>query len=200
MRMEFSINHVELPVRLRTAHPMSDEELIRFCARNEMLRVEREADGELMLMSPTGSEGAGYDAEVSVELGLWARQDGRGKMFGPSAGFTLPDNSVRAADAHWVSWQRWNALSAGDRKRYAPLCPEFAIEVRSESDSLTALREKMRMWLDNGAELAWLIDPSRKAVEIYRPGQEPEVVEGTSAVEGEGPVLGFVLELGRIWG
>jgi Uma2 family endonuclease len=99
-----------------------------------------------------------------------------------------------------ISWARLYSVTDAERKGFAPLCPEFVIELRSESDRLIPLQEKMRMWLANGAELAWLVDPSRKVVEIYRTGREAEVLEGHSAVYGEGPVAGFVLELGRIWG
>ena len=197
--MNFALE-VELPVRIRPEHPMTDEELMRFCAANDPLRVERDANGELIVMSPSGSEGGGIETDVATELNIWARQDGRGKVFGSNAGFRLPDGSVRAADAHWVSWERWNALTEADRKSFAPICPEFVIEVRSESDRLAELQAKMRMWIANGAEVAWLIDPSRKTVEVYRPGREAEVLEGGSAVEGDGPVEGFVLELGRVWG
>ena len=197
--MNFALE-VELPVRIRPEHPMTDEELMRFCAANDPLRVERDANGELIVMSPSGSEGGGIETDVATELNIWARQDGRGKVFGSNAGFRLPDGSVRAADAHWVSWERWNALTEADRKSFAPICPEFVIEVRSESDRLAELQAKMRMWIANGAEVAWLIDPSRKTVEVYRPGREAEVLEGGSAVEGDGPVAGFVLELGRVWG
>lgn len=118
---------------------------------------------------------------------------------GPNSGVTLPDGSVRAADAAWVSWERWNALTHEQQKGFAPICPQFVIELRSESDSLPQLQEKMRLWLANGAELAWLIDPSRKVVEIYRLGKPVELQEGYTAVYGEDPVGGFVLELSRIW-
>jgi Uma2 family endonuclease len=102
---------------------------MRFCAVNEMVRVERDKNGELLLMSPSGLEGSGRNAEILLELGLWARQDGRGKVFDSNAGFTLPDGSMRAPDASWVSWERWNALSRADQKRFAPICPEFVIEL-----------------------------------------------------------------------
>jgi Uma2 family endonuclease len=197
--MNLALPEIDQSIRLRFDRPLTDEELMRFCAENDPLRVERDANGELIVMSPSGSEGGGIETDVATELNIWARQDGRGKVFGSNAGFTLPDGSVRAADAHWVSWPRWNALSDAERKRFAPICPEFVIEVRSESDRLAELQDKMRMWLANGAEVAWLIDPSRKAVEVYRPGREAEVLQGTSAAEGEGPVAGFVLELGRVW-
>jgi Uma2 family endonuclease len=188
------------PVRVRFATPMTDEELLRFCAENELARIERDANGELIIMSPVGFDGAGVEGDVYGELRDWAKRDGRGKAYGPNAGVTLPDTSVRAADASWVSWNRINSLSAEERKGYARICPEFVIEVRSASDRLKDMHEKMEMWLTNGVELAWLVDPLRKAVEIYRPGREPEVLVGGSAVEGEGPVAGFVLELGRVWG
>jgi len=106
---------------------------------------------------------------------------------------------MRSPDAAWIAWPRWNALTKEEQERFAPICPEFVIELRSSSDSLGELQAKMGLWIANGAELAWLIDPSRKTVEIYRPGREVEVFEGGSAVEGEGPVAGFVLELGKIW-
>ena len=198
--MNLELPEIDQPVRLRFDRPMTDDELMQFCANNDPLRIERDSNGELIVMTPSGSEGGGVDTDVTLELGIWARRDGRGKVFGASAGFTLPDGSVRAADSHWVSWGKWNALTPEDQKRFAPICPEFVIEVRSEKDRLKPLQEKMQMWLANGAELAWLVDPSRKAVEIYRPGREPEVLEGGSAVEGDGPVAGFVLELARIWG
>ena len=197
--MNVAISETHLPLRLRYEHPVTDEELLRFCAANELLRVERDANGDIIVMTPTFFENGGVEGDVFGELRNWALEDGRGKAYGPSTGMTLPDGSMRAPDASWVSWQRVNALTPEQRKSFAPVCPEFVIEVRSEKDRLKPLQEKMQTWLANGVELAWLVDPSRKAVEIYRPGREVEVVEGASAVEGEGPVAGFVLELGRIW-
>jgi len=198
--MNLAVSESEFPIRLRFERPMTDKELLRFCAANDLLRVERDANGELIVMSPAGTEGGGVEGDVFGELRNWALQDNGGKAYGPNAGFTLPDGSVRAADASWVAWGRLNALTPEQLQSFAPICPEFVIEVRSKSDRLAELQEKMRMWIANGAELAWLVDPTRKAVEIYRPGREVEVLEGGSAVEGEGPVAGFVLELGKIWG
>ena len=198
--MNLSLSAIEFPVRLRFEQPISDAQLERFSSVNDPLRVERDSNGELIVMSPTGSEGGSTELEVGVELRIWARADGRGKVFGPNAGFTLPDTSVRAADACWVSWPRWNTLSEKQRKGFAPICPEFVIEVRSETDRPTDLRAKMAMWIANGAELAWLIDPQNKAVEIYRPGQAPEFHEDPTSVQGDGPVRGFELVMANIWG
>jgi len=197
--MNLALNESVLPVRLRFDRPMTDEELMRFCAENDPLRVERNAQGELIVMSPTGSEGSGWNSEIITDLNLWARQDGRGKVFDSNGGFTLPDGSMRAPDAAWVSLRRWNALSREDQKRFAPICPEFVIEVRSETDRLPDLQAKMEMWIANGAEVAWLIDPLEKAVSIYRPGEQPEVLAQPTSVQGTGPIAGFELVLARIW-
>ena len=198
--MNLAVSESELPVRLRFDRPMTDDELMRFCAENNDLRVERDANGELIVMSPAGGGSSSRNAQLNRQLGNWADETGVGNTFDSSSGFRLPDGSMRSPDAALIAWPRWNALSEKQQEEFPPICPEFVIELRSPSDRLIPLQEKMRLWVANGAELAWLVDPSRKTVEIYRPGREAEVVEGGSAVEGEGPVTGFVLELGKIWG
>ena len=198
--MNLALPETELPVRLRFDRPMTDEELVRFCVENDSLRVERDANGELIVMSPAGGGAGSRNSEINYQFVKWARETNSGNTFDSSTGFYLPDGSMRSPDAAWIAWPRWNALSKELQEEFPPICPEFVIELRSPSDRLGPLQEKMRSWIANGAELAWLIDPSRKAVEIYRPGREPEVVEGGSAVEGDGPVAGFVLELGKVWG
>lgn len=197
--MNFALADLELPVRIITERPMTDEELLRFCAENDNLRVERDANGELIVMSPAGGGSSSRNARLNRQLGNWAEETNAGNTFDSSSGFRLPDGSMRSPDAALIAWPRWNALSENQQEAFPPICPEFIIELRSPSDRLAPLQEKMRAWIANGVELGWLVDPSRKAVEIYRPGREVEVVEGGSAVEGEGPVAGFVLELGRIW-
>jgi Uma2 family endonuclease len=197
--MNLDLKEIELPVRLITERPMSDEEFMRFCAANEPNRFERDANGEIIMMSPTGSEGGGQETDAAIELGIWARADGRGRVFGSSTGFKLPDTSVRAADAAWVSWNRWNALTQAERKGFAPICPEFVIEVRSETDRLPPLQAKMEQWIANGAEIAWLIDPIDKAVTVYRPGDQPEHLANPTSVQGTGLIAGFELVLSRIW-
>jgi len=198
--MNVALPEMDQSVRLRFQRPMTDEELMRFCAANEMVRVERDANGELILMSPTGTGTGRINSELNFQLAAWARETNSGVTFDSNAGFTLPDGSMRSPDAAWIAWPRWNALTKEEQERFAPICPEFVIELRSPSDSLPELQAKMRLWVANGAEVAWLVDPARKTVEVYRPGREAEVVAGGSAVEGAGPVAGFVLELGRVWG
>jgi Uma2 family endonuclease len=197
--MSLSLSEIDPPVRIRQERPMTDDEFMRFCAANEPNRFERDANGEIIVMSPSGMEGGGLELDVAAELRNWAREDGRGKAFGRSAGVKLPDSSVRAADAAWVSWPRLNALTPRQRKGYAPVCPEFIIEVRSETDRLPPLQAKMEQWIANGVELAWLIDPIEKSVTIYRPNEEPEHLTDPTSVQGTGPVSGFELVMSRIW-
>src|SRR5579875_2589911 len=168
--MPFQIQGIELPVRIRPSEPMSDDDLLRFCANNDVLRIEREANGELTVMSPGGSGTGNANARIAFQLMGWAEQDGRGLVFDSNAGFRLPDGSMRAPDAAWVSWERWNALSRQQQRGFAPLCPEFVIELRSPTDRLSLLQAKMQDWMRNGAQLAWLVDPERQVVEVSRPG------------------------------
>jgi Uma2 family endonuclease len=198
--MNVALNDAALPARLRLERPMTDDELFEFCAVNELLQVERDSNGELILMSPTGLDGGGAEVEIGTDLTIWARQDGRGKSFGSNAGFTLPDGSMRSPDAAWLSLERWNALARKEQTRFGHVSPEFVIELRSESDGLAELQDKMRMWIANGVELAWLIDPKRKVVEIYRHGESVEVHQNPTSVQGSGPVRGFELVMARVWG
>jgi len=197
--MNLALTEIEFPVRLRLERPMTDDELLRFCAANETVRVERDSNGELLLMTPSGGGTSYKNSLIISELSQWARRTNSGPTFDSNAGFTLPDGSMRSPDAAWIPWERWNSLTAKQQEVFLPICPEFLIELRSASDRLPELRAKMDIWIANGARLAWLIDPFRKVVEIYRPGRDPECLEGGSFVEGDGPVDGFVLELGEIW-
>jgi Uma2 family endonuclease len=198
--MSVVLEHIEFPVRIRLEGRMTDEQLLEFCLANAPSRVERDANGELIVMSPNFSEGGALEGDVYSELRFWALSDGRGKTFWPNSGFTLPDGSMRAADAAWIAWERWKGLTAAERGGYSPICPEFVIEVRSARDRLSAVREKMELWIANGAALAWLIDPERRVVEVYRPGEQPEMHDNPTSVQGSGPVRGFELVMARVWG
>lgn len=198
--MELRLQGLDLPLHIRPEHPFSEEDLLRFCAANETLRIELEVNGELSVMSPTGGGTSNINAQITYQLVKWTEEDGRGTAFDSNGGFRLADGSIRAPDACWVSWSRWHALTAEQRRGFAPLCPEFLMELCSPTDSLSELQAKLRQWIANGAELAWLIDIDRKVVEVYRPGfSEPDVLEAVSALYGEGQVGGFVLEMSRIW-
>ena len=196
--MEFVLKDLPLPASLITDVPMSDDELLEFCAKNDLLRVERTRSGEIKLMSPTGSGTGAANAELNRQLGNWAYDNG-GVAFDSNTGFSLPDGSMMSPDAAWISDPRWSALSARDRSRFAPLCPEFVIELRSPSDSLPQLEQKMALWIENGAQLAWLIDPEAENVKVYRPGAAVEVHEHPTSVQGTGLIATFELLTDRIW-
>jgi Uma2 family endonuclease len=187
------------PFRFRPPTPMSDEDLMRFCAANDIARVEREVDGEILVMSPAGNRTGRRNAAIIGALDTWAQKDGRGYVFDSSTGFTLADGSMRSPDAAWVEATRWNALSKAEQNRFSPICPDFLIELRSQTDDLAQLQSKMERWISNGAKLAWLIDPERQVVAAYRPGDRPDVHHHPASVQGCGPIAGFELVMARIW-
>lgn len=197
--MNFALQEMPLPLRFRSETPMSDEELMRFSAANESVRVERDANGEILVMTPAGSKTSKMNSRITRFLDAWAEEDGRGVAFDSNGGFTLPDGSMRAPDAAWVELKKWESLSAEDQARYAPICPDFVIELRSQSDSLPELEAKMKQWIANGTKVAWLIDPEQRTVSIYRPDDQPEVLVHPSSVQGDGIVAGFELVMARIW-
>jgi Uma2 family endonuclease len=186
------------PVRISLDRPLSDEELVRLCESNEVFHVEREPNGRLLVRKIGGLLAGCVSATLSGHLWEWAEQDGRGKAFN-NAGFILKDGSMRGPRLAWVSSEKLKAVDPKRRKGFPPVCPEFVIEILSCSYTLSELREKMQAWIANGVELAWLVDPMRKVVEVYRPDRETETLEDKSTVEGAGPVLGLVVGFGRIW-
>ncbi len=186
-------------VRLQPVIDMTDDQFYEFCQLNRDLRIERTATGELMIMPPTGGESGKRNADLTIDLGLWNRQTKLGIVFDSSTGFKLPNGAERSPDAAWVRLDRWTALTAQQRKRFPPICPDFIIELRSETDSLVTLQEKMQEYLDNGLHLGWLIDPKTQKVEIYRPGQAVEVLPSPPTLSGEDVLPGFVLDLKPIF-
>jgi Uma2 family endonuclease len=195
---QLSLTGLPMPVILRPAVPLSDQQLIAFSRRNYPYRIERNAKGELEIMSPTGSTGSFYEAYVIKALGVWADEHG-GMYFSSNGGFTLPDSAMRSPDASWIDQARWEQLSDAEQKRYAPLCPDFLVEILSESDSRAKLEEKMEMWISNGARMAWMIDPLAAEILIYRPGKEIERLVRPEWVEADEVVPGFRLETSRLW-
>lgn len=174
---------------------MTDEEFFRFCSENPDLRIERTSNLEIIIMSPVSTLSSFHSSEIFSQLANWAKEEKKGLAFDSSTGFTLPDKSVLSPDACWVSKEKWNSLSDNDKDRFAPLCPEFIIEVRSKSDHIEDLRKKMNAWINNGAQLAWLIDPRDRFSIVYRRGKAEEKIEGMEKLYGEGPVDGLVLDL-----
>jgi Uma2 family endonuclease len=196
--MPFVIEEAHLPAVL-TVGPMSDEAFAQLCAEHPGLNLEMSAHGELIVMPQTFTWTGARNNEISRQLGNWARQDKRGVAFDSSTGWVLPNTARRSPDAAWIYKPRIRNLDPATFSRYWPVCPDFVIELRSPSDRIRVLREKMEEWLANGARLAWLIDPDARTVEIYRLGVEPQTLAGVTSVAGEGPVEGFVLDLATVW-
>jgi Uma2 family endonuclease len=190
---------VRLPFRFRPETPMSDEDLMRFCAANGIARVERDVHGEILVMSPAGNRTGRRNAAIVGALDAWAQKDARGYVFDSSTGFTLPDGSIRSPDAAWIEAARWDALSEADKNRFSPICPDFILELRSETDSLAALKTKMSQWIANGVKLAWLIDPQNKTAAVYRSGAKPVVHRHPTSIPGDGVMAGFELLTSRLW-
>jgi len=180
-------------------HRLTDEEYVAFCVANPDLNVERTRAGEIVIVPPPGGESDFRTLEAGGILREWARRDKRGKPFGSSAQFLLPDGSGLSPDAAWVSNERLALLSKRELRQFLRLVPEFVIEVMSPSDRLTAAQKKMRLWAANGVELGWLIDADNRCVYVYRGTTEPRLVSNAESIAGEGPVEGFVLPLGDIW-
>lgn len=198
--MNWAIQDVPLPARLRPPAPLSDEELMSFSEANKPCRVERLASGEILVMTPSGFANNLREAYVVHELFAWAEADGRGAAFSSNAGFNLPDGSTLSPDAGWVESSRVAALSSREQERYLPFPPDFLIEILSPSDSLADLDAKMDQWIANGARLAWRIDPFGGTVAIYSGGSAPQILDRSTVVEGMEPVAGFCLPMARIWG
>jgi Uma2 family endonuclease len=189
----------QLPWHVRTAVPIDDEALFEFCSLNRDLRIERTKEGELIIMSPTGSETGGRNFILNGLFFAWVVADGTGKGFDSSTGFLLPNGAERSPDAAWVKKARWEGLTAAQRRRFAPLCPDFVVELRSPADDLGELQAKMEEYILNGALLGWLIDPEAKCVYVYRPHHPVERVEGATSISGQPELPGFELDLNALW-
>lgn len=188
-----------LTLQLEPAVRLDEDQLLEICSRNPELRIERTAKGELVIMPPAGGKTSDRNSEINMQLRIWARGDKSGRCFDSSGGFTLPNGAMRSPDAAWVESDRLRAIAASDQERFLPLCPTFVIELRSPSDALSSVEEKMREYLDNGARLGWLVDPIGKRLHVYRPDAEVEVLDKPASVSGEPELPGFVLELTEIW-
>lgn len=190
---------IPVVLQLPSAIAMTDDQFYEFCQINRDFSIERSSTGELMIMSPTGSETDERNFNLIGQLWAWTKQDGTGVGFGSSGGFTLPNGAVRSPDAAWIKHTRWEAISSELRKKFAPICPEFLIELRSESDNLRILQDKMQEYIDNGTQLGWLIDRKQRQVFIYRPNIAVEVLDNPKNLCGEQLLPGFVLDLSQIW-
>ena len=188
-----------LTVNFPSLVQMTNEQFYEFCQANGDLRIERTANGEVIIMPPAFSDTGNRNFNIAAQLGNWTEQDGTGIGFDSSAGFTLPNGAMRSPDTSWIELERWNALTDAQKASFAPICPSFVIELRSSSERLIKLQEKMQEYIDNGASLGWLIDRQNRKVYIYRPNRELEILENPEAITGNPELLGFVLRMGKIW-
>lgn len=189
---------ITLPPTLELTIELTDEQFFQLCQNNRDLRFERTAKGELIIMPPTGSDTGRRCIKIAAQVENWSSQNNLGVAFDSSTGFKLPNGADRSPDASWVKLERWEALTPEQQETFAPLCPDFVVELRSSSDSLEKVRSKMQEYMKNGASLGWLINPKNKQVEIYRLNQNVEIIENPITLSGENVLPGFVLSLEQI--
>jgi len=186
-------------LRLQPVLHLTDDQLFELCQLNSELHIERTPEGELLIMPPAGWESSNQNLELSAQLLMWAKRDATGVATDSSGGFRLPNGAMRSPDAAWVRRSRLAALTRRQKQRFLPLCPDFVIELRSPSDNLSALQAKMDEYIENGAQLGWLIDPLEKRVYVYRPQRQVERLDGPAALSGDPELPGLVLDLSAIW-
>lgn len=190
---------IYLPPRLELKIDLTDEQFWQLCCDNDDLRFETTAKGELIIMSPTGSITSDRNSDLNFQLRAWNRQHNLGKVFDSNGGFVLPNGAKLAPDSSWVKMERWDALTEEEQNKFAPLCPDFVVELMSPSDTLSKTREKMEEYIENGAELGWLINRKQRQVEIYRPNRKVEILDNPQTLSGENVLPGFSLDLATIW-
>jgi Uma2 family endonuclease len=178
---------------------MSDRQFYDFCQTNPDLRIERNAEGEVIVMPPAFADTGNRNFRISGQLFVWAETDGTGEAFDSSSGFTLPNGATRSPDAAWILADRWNALSAKQQASFAPIAPDFVVELRSSSDTLIGLQEKMVEYIANQVRLGLLIDRKHRKVYVYRPGQAVEVLAEPEVVSCDPELPGFGLKMAKVW-
>ena len=187
-----------LEINCNSLH-MTDEQFFQLCQDNRDLRFERNSNGDILIMPPTGGETSNRNIEIAYQVQAWSRQNKLGIAFDSSGGFTLPNKADRSPDASWIPLEKWNNLTPQQRQKFLPLCPDFVIELRSPSDSLKTLQNKMIEYLENGTRLGWLINPKARQVEVYRQEKEVEILDNPTTLSGEDVLPDFVLNLELIW-
>jgi Uma2 family endonuclease len=188
-----------LCLKMAPAVPMSQDQFFDFCQQNRKLRIERTAQGELLIMPPAGGESSQQNLAIGAQLYVWSKRDGTGEAFDSSVGYILPNGANRSPDASWVAKRRLANVSPAQRKKFLPLCPDFAVEILSPSDDLRKTEEKMEEYLANGMQLGWLINPRVLRVHIYRRQQSMQIVETPASLAGDPELPGFVLDMLAVW-
>ncbi len=190
---------IPITVNFSLIAQMTTEQFYEFCLANRDLRIERTATGEVVIMRPAFSDTGHWNLKIAQQVANWAEKDGTGETFDSSAGFTLPNGAIRSPDVSWIELERWNALTDRQKASFAPICPDFVIELKSASDRLSTLQSKMQEYIDNGSILGLLIDRKAKTVHLYRPQQAPQILENPVEVQGDPELPGFTLKMSKIW-
>ena len=193
-----NIEKLTLDAPLKLAIELTDEQFWQLCQRNREYCFEANSQGDLIIMSPTGSDTGRRNSEIIVQLGIWNKQAKSGIIFDSSTGFILPNGAKRSPDASWIELSRWNALTTEEQEKFAPICPDFVVELRSKTDALKPLQEKMSEYIANGAKLGWLIDCQNQQVEIYRANRQVEIISSPNSLSGEMVLTNFTLDLAEI--
>jgi len=190
---------VPMAIDLPWIMPMTEEQFYQFCLANPDLRIERTASGEVIVMPPAFSDTGNRNFNIAAQLWNWTERNGTGLGFDSSSGFTLPNGATRSPDAAWIKLERWNVLTEKQKASFAPICPDFVIELRSASDTVSGLQKKMEEYIANGTVLGLLIDRQGRTVYIYRPHQNPVILNAPETVSGEPELPGFELVMAKIW-
>ena len=190
---------MEYLIKTKSIGGLTEDEFFEFCQENDTLRLERNANGDIILMEPTGMYTSSQNAGITAKLYLWNETSGAGTVFDSNAGFTLPNKAVRSPDGAFLSNERWSRVPRADREKFGHICPDFVFELRSRTDSLDVLKSKMKEWMDNGCRLGWMIDPKKKETTIYRQNGCTEVKSFSTILSGEDVLSGFELDLTKIF-
>ena len=194
--MKVTIENININVTGNLSDDMSDTEFFHFCTQNRDLRIERDSNRQIYIMAPTGFETGGFNSDINAELNFWNRKNKTGKVFDSSTGFTLPDRAVFSPDAAWISNEKISKLTKEQRNIFAPVCPDFVIELKSKSDTIPELQNKMLKWIENGCKLAWLLIPEKEEAHIYRSDGNIKIVKGfNKKLSGENILPDFELDL-----
>ncbi|AFY50917.1 hypothetical protein Nos7524_5193 [Nostoc sp. PCC 7524] len=188
-----------ITINLNNVIRLSEDQFYQLCRDNPDVKFERNVNGELIIMPPTGGETGRYNAKLTTRFVLWNEQTKLGEVFDSSTCFKLPNGAERSPDVSWIKISRWNALALEQREKFPPIAPDFVLELMSPSDSLNQTQAKMEEYMNAGVQLGWLIDRKTRRVEIYRQGQSKEVLESPTSLSGEDILIGFTLDLQMIW-
>ncbi|MEH2113620.1 Uma2 family endonuclease [Nostoc sp.] len=189
-----------LVLQIPSSMQMTDEQFFEFCQVNRDLRIERNKFGEISIMPPTGGTTGNRGGNIFGQLWVWSEQDSTGITFDSSTGFKLSTGANRSPDASWIKLERWNSLSPKQQEKFVPICPDFVVELKSPSDNLQTLKEKMEEYMNEpGIRLGWLIDRKQRKVYIYRPGLPEECLDNPASVSGDSVLPGFILNMSKVW-